>query len=222
MPPRPTAHRFVGLLPQTSCSACVVLLGTSVHDMPGGKSGSGLSLQHIQSGVFGADNTLWLQFAQGSTGLDMGFGGGTDDSSHKGWRIADSLAWLNGPLTAQTLLHYGQMKGPRTIGEITDNYKATTLSLAGRVAYALTNNFKIQGELGFATTKPEFAGVKGDKENVTKFTIAPTLTVGPNYYDRPELRFYVSAFSYNQAYADANGQTKKSKTAAGVQAEIWF
>ena len=93
-----------------------------------------------------------------------------------------------------------------------------TLSIAGRVAFAVTNNFKIQGELGYAQTKPE----NQDKRNITKFTIAPTLTVGPNYYDRPELRFYVSTFSMNDAYRTAEGQSKKNKTAAGFQAEIWF
>lgn len=184
----------------------------------GGESGSGLSLQHNQAGVFGGENTLWLQVAKGSAWLDMGFAGGTQGSDYKRWRIADSMAWLKGPLTAQTLLHYGQVQEPTEGG----TYKAKTLSIGGRVAYAVTNNFKLQGELGFASTKPDLAGAGGDKQNVTKLTIAPTLTVGPNYYDRPELRFYVSAFSYNDAYKNANAQSKKSKTAAGFQAEIWF
>ena len=61
-----------------------------------------------------------------------------------------------------------------------------------------------------------------EAENITKFTIAPTLTVGPNYYDRPELRFYVSNFRYNDAYKASASQSKSSKTAAGFQAEIWF
>lgn len=182
----------------------------------GGESGFGLTLQHNQSGLFGgADNTLWLQVAQGSTWLDMGFAGGTQGSDYKRWRIADSLAWLKGPLTYQTLLHYGHVEEPTTTG---GTIESKTFSIAGRVAYAMTNNFKIQGELGFASTKPD----NGDKQNVTKLTIAPTLTVGPNYYDRPELRFYVSAFNMNDAYRNANGQSKKSKTAAGIQAEFWF
>lgn len=181
----------------------------------GGESGAGLTVQHNQANIFGgAENTAWLQWAKGSTWLDMGFAGATQDSNYKRWRIADSLAWLKGPLTAQTLLHYGRAEEPSGAGSIT----AKTFSVAGRVAYAFTNNFKLQGELGFATTKPGDAA----KQNVTKFTIAPTLTVGPNYYDRPELRFYVSAFSYNDAYRLANDQSKKSKTAAGFQAEIWF
>lgn len=180
-----------------------------------GESGAGLTLQHNQSGLFGADNTLWLQYAKGSTWLDMGFAGGTQGSDYKRWRIADSLAWLKGPLTAQTLLHYGKAEEPAAGG---GTNSATTLSLAGRVAYAFTKNFKLQGELGTARTKPD----GGSSQTVTKFTIAPTLTVGPNYYDRPELRFYVSTFKFNDAYGAATGQSKNSKTAAGFQAEIWF
>ena len=153
-----------------------------------GESGAGLTLQHNQSGVFGADNTLWLQYAKGSTWLDMGFAGGTQDSDYKRWRIADSLAWLKGPLTAQTLLHYGKAEEPAAGG---GTNSATTFSMAGRVAYAFTKNFKLQGELGTARTKPD----GGSSQTVTKLTIAPTLTVGPNDYDRPELRFYVSTFN---------------------------
>jgi maltoporin len=181
----------------------------------GGQNGTGLSLQHNQSGVLGGDNVLWLQWAKGSASTNMGFGDGAEDSNHKVWRIADSLAWTNGPLTAQTLLHYGRAQAPNGIGG-TDT--VTTTSIGGRLGYAVSRNFKIQGELGTANTKPDGAS----KQSVTKFTIAPTLTVGPNYYDRPELRFYVSTFSMNDAYAAANGQTKKSKSAAGFQAEVWF
>ena len=187
----------------------------------GGKSGAGLTLQHNQTGVFGAENTLWVQTAQGSTALDMFFSDGTHDSKYKGWRIADSLAWLNGPLTAQTLLHYGQAQQPNGVG---GTAKSKTLSLAGRVAYAFTRNFKLQGELGTANTKPNdgIASTSDKAQNVTKLTIAPTLAIGPNYYDRPELRFYASYFKFNDAYKAATGQSKNSKTAVGVQAEIWF
>lgn len=179
----------------------------------GGKSGFGLGLQHTQAKLLaGGDNTLWAQWAQGSAYLDGNFGGALDDSAKKRWRIADSLAWTTGPLTGQTLIQFGEEKSA-------GGGKRTYNSLGGRVAYALTKNFKIQGELAVSSTKP-FSGAT--TQRVTKLTIAPTLTVGPNYYDRPELRFYVSAFNFNDAYRLAAGQSKSSRTAAGFQAEIWF
>ncbi len=177
----------------------------------GGQSGTGLSLQHNQGGVFGGENTLWLQLANGSAYLNGGSGGATDDSNKKRWRIADSLAWTKGPLTAQTLIQVGEEKtGPA---------KRTYNSIAGRAAYAFTKNFKLQAELGTSNTKPTS---DASTQTVTKFTIAPTLAVGPNYYDRPELRFYVSTFKFNDAYQAAKGLTKSNQTAAGFQAEIWF
>lgn len=181
----------------------------------GGKNGTGLSLQHDQASIFGAENTLWLQFAKGSAGLNMGFGTATADSSTKSWRIADSLLWRKGPLSGQALIHYGRAEAPNLLGTVV---QTKTFSVGGRAAYAMTNNFKLQAELGTANTKPD----GGSSQNVTKLTFAPTLTVGPNFFDRPELRFYVSHFSMNDAYRVANGQSKKTKTAAGFQAEIWF
>lgn len=180
-----------------------------------GKDGFGLSLQHNQSGVFGGENTFWAQITQGSAYLNMGFGGANDTSSKKRWRLTESIAWLKGPLTGQAMLSLGEEKTPTVTGTNTRKYN----TLGGRVAYAFTKNFKLQGELGTTGAKPTN---NAKTERVTKFTIAPTLTVGPNYYDRPELRFYVSTFSFNDAYKAAQGQTKTSKTAAGFQAEIWF
>ena len=181
----------------------------------GGKSGTGLSLQHNQSGIFGADNTLFVQYAQGSAGANMNFGNPLADSDTKVWRIADALAWVNGPLSGQALVHFGKGQAPNGLG---GTISSKTTSIVGRAAFAMTKNFKLQGELGTASTKPD----GGSSQSVTKLTFAPTLTVGPNYYDRPELRFYVSSFSMNDAYRIANGQSKKTKTAAGFQAEIWF
>ncbi len=175
-----------------------------------GRNGWGLSFQHIQANLFGATNTAWIQLTRGSASLDMNFGSPTEDSDVKRWRIADSLVWLTGPLTAQTLIHYGQAD--------LNGSKTKVWSIGGRVAYAVTKNFKMQGELGYANNKPETGG----SANVTKFTIAPTLTVGQNYYDRPELRFYVSTFHYNDNYRLLYGQSKSNKTAVGFQAEIWF
>jgi maltoporin len=185
----------------------------------GGENGSGVSVQHIQvlqggpsaTSVPTLANTAWLQFAKGSAALNMGSGNATDGSDVKQWRIADAITLARGAITGQALIAYGRIKSNAT-GTLKD------FSVAGRVAYALTNNFKLQGELGHDRFTPDV----GEKQNVSKFTIAPTLTVGSDFYARPELRFYASHFSFNDAYRIANGQTKKSKSAVGFQAEVWF
>jgi maltoporin len=187
---------------------------------PDGETGYGLSLQHDQAGLLGGDNTFWAQYTTGTAGLDMGFRttniAGVDipitaqDSDFKQWRLVESLQWKNGPLSGQVLLQIGEAG--------TDDTKFKFNSIAGRAAFAMTKNFKIQAELGTSSGKVEGS----ETARVTKFTIAPTLTVGPNYYDRPELRFYVSTFKFNDAYQALNGLSKSSKTAAGFQAEMWF
>jgi maltoporin len=177
----------------------------------GGEDGYGLSLQHNQANFLGGENTFWAQYTQGSAYLNMGFAGAGDDSDVKRWCLVESITWVKGPLTGQAMITWGKT-GP-------SNNKEKFTTVGGRVAYAFTKNFKLQGELGTASQKPD----GGDTRRVTKFTVAPTLTVGPNYYDRPELRFYVSTFKFNDAYqATVPGLTKSSKTAAGFQAEIWF
>ena len=42
-------------------------------------------------------------------------------------------------------------------------------------------------------------------EKLAKLTIAPTLSTGPDYWNRPELRFYVTTAKWNAAANAANG-----------------
>ena len=177
----------------------------------GGESGFGLSLQHNQANIYnGFENVFFAQYAKGSAGLDMGFGGATSGSDTDGWRLVDAISWTKGPTTGQAMLQFGDYG--------LDGFKGKWTSIGGRMAHAFTNNFKLQGEVGYSTGKVE----GGQSQNVTKLTIAPTLTVGPNYYDRPELRFYVSYFNFNDAYQARVGAEKSNRTTAGFQAEIWF
>ena len=179
---------------------------------PDGNSGFGLSLQHNQQGVLGGENTLWLQYAQGSAYLSGNFGGGTDDSDMKRWRLIESMTWVTGPLTGQAQVLFGKQG--------VSGAKEAFSTIGGRVAYAFTKNFKLQGELGFSRMKPD----GGDAQRVTKFTIAPTLTVGPNYYDRPELRLYYTHGAWNDTYRLNNPQfgNDKSGNSYGIQVETWF
>jgi maltoporin len=170
------------------------------------------SLQHDQSNVLGGTNTAWLQYAKGSAEANMGGGNASYGADHRVWRMVESVLWQKGPLTGQVMLRGGQMG--------TANSTVNFNSLGGRIAYAFTNNFKLQFEAGSGVNKPE----GGASQRLTKFTIAPTISVGPNFWDRPEFRFYVSRYNWNDAYRAANSVQVKgnSRTTAGVQAEIWF
>jgi len=190
-----------------------------------GTSGFGLSLQHtvdIAALGTGSGNTLWLQFAQGSAGLDGNFGTMTAPSSVKKWRLVESLTWQLGAFGGQAVALYGQ----HDKDDVAGTPKFSEASIGGRASYALTNNFKLVSELGYMQKKPDGSGT----QKLTKFTFAPTLSAGPGFWNRPELRLYVTTAKWNDAAnaaAGPNGLTglangKTKGTSFGAQAEIWF
>jgi maltoporin len=179
-----------------------------------GTSGYGVSLEHVQDKFFGGGNHFWLQYAQGSTDLNQGFGSLTAPSGTKGWRIVDSPSWQVGAFGGQAIVLYQH--------DQTDGGKVNSLSIGGRGSYALSQNVKFLAELGFSQKKPDGS----DTENLTKLTIGPALSAGPDFWKRPELRLYVTYADFNRAAADnpANGLPvgKTSGTSYGAQVEIWF
>jgi maltoporin len=188
-----------------------------------GTTGFGLSLQHKQelNGLGGA-NTAWLQYAQGSAGLDGNFGTMTATSSVKKWRLVESLTWQLGPIGGQAIALYGQHGKDDLAG--TPKYKE--ISIGGRGSYAITKNFKLLAEAGYMQKKPDGQST----QKLAKFTFAPTLSTGPGFFNRPELRLYVTTAKWNGPANAASGLAgltglgdgKTKGTSFGAQAEIWF
>lgn len=188
-----------------------------------GTSGVGLSLQHTQEvASLGGGNTLWLQYAQGSAGLDGNFGTMTAPSSAKKARIVESFAWQSGAFGGQAVAIVGRQNANSVAGTPRFN----ELSIGGRVSYALTKNFKLLAEAGHMQKKPQ----GGDTQKLTKVTFAPALATGPEFFKRPELRLYVTHARWNEAANAAAGpdgltglaNDKTRGTSFGLQAEIWF
>jgi len=183
----------------------------------GGTKGLGLSVQHSQDGFLGlgGNNSLWLQYAQGSAGLDGNFGDLSAPSAAKSMRIVESFTWQQGVFGGQALAMWQQDKNAAGL-------KTTSISLGGRASYGVTKNFKLVSELGISQKKPE----GGETARLTKFTFAPTLSTGPGFWNRPELRLYVTTAKWNDAAGNVTGQTafdgKTSGTSYGAQVEIWF
>ena len=213
-----------------------VLATITQADFNGGKSGAALTLQHNQDirrigavqqqDVFydmdEGGNTFWLQFAQGSAGLDGNFGNLTAGSDVKSFRVVESLAGQKGAFGFQAQLMFQQDKS-------TAGGKVNSSTVGGRGSYAFTKNFKLIGELGLSQKKPEATG----SQKLTKFTLAPTLSTGPGFWNRPELRLYVTTAKWNDAANAAAGTNgligastatanKTSGTSYGFQAEMWF
>ncbi|MBC7957632.1 MAG: carbohydrate porin [Cytophagales bacterium] len=188
-----------------------------------GTAGAGLSLQHTQElQALGGANTLWLQYAQGSAGLDANFGTANAESSVKKLRLVESFTWQAGAFGGQAVALIGQQGKD----DVNATAKFKEMSIGGRGSYALTKNFKLVAEAGYMQKKPDGS----DTQKLTKFTFAPTLSTGPGFWNRPELRLYVTTAKWNDAANTAaglggltglgNGKTRG--TSFGAQAEVWF
>lgn len=184
----------------------------------GGESGVGLTIQHTQDKVFGGANNLWLQFAQGSAGLDGNFGTLTAGSDVKSFRVVESFTWQAGPLGGQAQVMWQNDKAA--------GLKTDSMSVGGRASYAVSKNFKLIAEAGYSQRKPDGAPT----QKLAKFTFAPTLSTGPGFWNRPELRLYATTAKWNaaaNAAAGAGGVTglgdgKTNGTSYGAQVEMWF
>jgi len=212
-----------------------VLATLTKGDFTGGTSGVALTLQHNQDirrlgAVEQKDvieeldeggNKIWLQYAQGSAGLNGNFGNLTDASDVKSLRVVESIAFQKGRLGGQAQAMFQQDKS-NALGKVDSS------TVGGRLSWAFTKNFKLLGELGYSQKKPD----GGATQKLTKFTLAPTLSTGPTLFSRPELRLYVTTAKWNEAANAAAGPdgligvpgqgSKTRGTSYGAQVEIWF
>jgi len=110
-------------------------------------------------------------------------------------------------------------------GGVNDGTKTRDQSLGGRLSYGMGQNFKLLVEAG-ATSR----SIDGQaRQTLDKFTIAPTLALAPEFWSRPELRFYLTQVNWNAAAAAANAggggfgaSGRRSSTIAGAQFEAWW
>ena len=195
------------------------VLGTFTDgNFTGGKGGFGLSLQHNQDNVFGlgGGNTAWVQYAQGSAGLDGNFGNLAAPDGSKSWRFVESFTWQVGNFGGQAMALWQQDKTSAA------GSKVTSASIGGRGSLAFTKNFKLVTEAGYSQKKPE----GGATAKLAKLTIAPTLSTGPGFWNRPELRVYVTTAKWNSAAGNVPGTPafagKTTGTSYGAQVEMWF
>ena len=191
-----------------------------------GKSGGGISLQHNQDNFLGlgGTNIAWLQFAEGAGALNGGFGTLNASSGNKSARIVESPGWQVGPFGGQGIFMYQHDKIVSYTGA---ESTVKSISVGGRGSYALTKNFKLVVETDYQQRKPD----GGETQKLAKFTFAPTLSTGPGFWNRPELRLYVTTAKWNAAANAAEngglgvtglGDNKTKGTSYGAQAEIWF
>ncbi|MBC7599368.1 MAG: carbohydrate porin [Polaromonas sp.] len=197
----------------------VLMTGVNGSGLADTNTGAGISVSHNQSDFLtkGLNNALFLQTSSGHARIDGEFEGIDGVAGGKKvTRIADSLSWQLGAFGGQTLLAYQINKDERTGVETKDT------SIGGRISYAFSKNFKLLVDAATTTRTGN-----GPDQRLDKLTIAPTLSVGPDFYARPELRLYVTMANWNDAAAVANATSfgaggKTARTVAGIQYEMWW
>jgi len=188
------------------------------------ENGRNVFLEYKQAlGEFGA-NTLFVERGTGTGvhGNYSGIGGQTTTSDVKRTTLLDYVNFtVNRSLSGQVL----------ALVESTDNPAGDQkwYSVGGRLVYAFTNHFRLNGEIGHDRVKPEGQ----DARSLTKFTIAPAIALDGGFWSRPELRLYYTYAKWNEAAQTAAAAgTALSSTGVfgtstngsnfGVQVEAWW
>lgn len=192
---------------------------------PDTSGGYAASLQYVQSFAGATENKLTLQYGRGG-GVEVGFVGnqgiGKHDKGDTRARLVDELFYqLTGKLSGQANFIYQR-----------DNFlgvQQTWTSMGTRLNYALTPHIKLVGDIGHDIVKPE----AGPQRKLTKITIAPALSLGSGYWDRPSIYAYYTYAKWNDAARAAAGAgSALSGSGAfgganhgatlGVQLEAWW
>lgn len=189
-----------------------------------------LSVFHRQQKVFGGANTIGVQYG---VGPGTGVGGpccdriGSSGSTLLGsdvtrLRVFDDL-WVQ-PTENLSFEFVALLQRDKSDAQGSSTW--TTVGI--RPVYALTTNFKLQMEIGTSkVTVPR----GGDDLRLTKITFAPTLSLGKDFWSRPELRAFVTYGKWNKAATAAVNAANNSGpvygnnthgTSVGVQMETWF
>jgi len=186
-----------------------------------------LTLLHKQDKVLGGGNTIALQHGVGPGAASgccnrMGATGNVANGSDvKRTRLLDSLWAQFTPEWSMELAAVWQRDRSDKTGA------STWTSFGVRPVYALSEHIKLQAELG--TDKVTVPGSSAMR--LTKLTLAPTLTAGKGYWERPELRAFVTYAKWNDAATSAvNAANEAGKvfglatsgTSFGLQVETWF
>ncbi len=193
-------------------------------------NGYQVSLFHRQAKLFGGGNTLGVQYGVGpGTGIGgpccarMGPSGSTllDSDVTRVRVFNDLVVQPTRDFSMEFVALYQRDKSPVTGSN-------TWTTVGARPVYALAENFKMQAELGVTRLKSD---MNPSAQRLTKLTIAPTITLGRDYYARPELRAFVSYGKWNDAATGAvnafnNGGPvygdRTSGTSYGIHLEAWW
>lgn len=195
-------------------------------------------------GVMKGSSRVAVQYGRGlGAGNSLGKNGwgwaNLDDT--QSWRVVlDGIASL-GNWDISTFAFYQKDKNYRWWTSSDEGWGRSSWVAGVRPYQQITKNFAMQYELGYEYLDDDnYKGVGGKtKGGLTKVTVAPTLTFDSGYWNRPQLRFFVTYARWDKGVSDAldstydwntntltpGGYTRNGQNDTwnfGVQAEVWF
>jgi maltoporin len=158
---------------------------------PGTRGGYALSVQQTQSLGGAQQNKLTLQYGRGGA-VEVGFvanhgvtAHGDDDTRQ---RLVDELfVQLTANLSGQANAIYQR-----------DRFASgnqTWTSFGSRLNYAFTQHVKLVADVGRDSVAVDGAPTR----HLSKMTIAPAISMGRNYWDRPSIYLYATYAKWNDA-----------------------
>lgn len=193
-------------------------------------NGYQLALQHTQTFKDLGANKLYIAYGVGAgTGLGGNLGTGLEGRGS----LADGM-----DVKVLRVLDFFTFQATRDLGgqlvagythNISNAGDLDWFTVGGRLSYALTDHFKIVGDVGHDRVSPDGQSSR----SLTKMTIAPTISLGRDFWARPELRLFYTYATWNKAaQAAAPAGNALSTTGAfgsntegsnfGVQIEAWW
>jgi maltoporin len=155
-----------------------------------------------------------------SSGLDTGI-------ANKGWlfRVVERATIQANPKLS--MMWTGVLQLDNKNGSTNGSGGNLWISAGARPVYCFTKHTAIAVEGGVDVVKAEAApGATVDTGFVGKLTVAPMIRPGTGFWDRPEIRAFVTAAFWNDAVKGAVGGPAYAADTfgltAGVQAEMWW
>lgn len=204
------------------------LVRANNHDGVAGKNGHAFTVSHKQSNLLGLGgfNNLVLQYAKDAADL-KGFGYAGSTRNYQGTRLLDN--WVIEPKDSRWRASLvAGVERNRLDGKTTTIY-----TIGARPQYHFNQLVSLATEIGHQIVKPQ----DGETRRLTKFTIAPQISLGSSIWSRPALRAYYTYAKWNDA-AKAAGNVactgrdcntpigafggSTSGSSVGVQVEAWF
>lgn len=185
-----------------------------------GKNGFMLTALHQQELPNGGFNHLALQYGQGAGVTLSSASDDTAGSGQKTYRIVEALTLEPAPQWSAMFTGVYEWRKDYTV----DGAK-NWLSLGARPMYHFNDYIALAAEIGYDQTKADNGG---GTRRLMKYTLSPMIKAGGKFFDRPEIRLFVSYYDWNDNARDAglnafgDSATKKDAVSFGAQVEAWW